>query len=92
MKRVQNIWRGMQRRTFRFGLGRRVAHGAVTREAGAAVLRGYGLSMVYPDGLVWANQVLEIFGDDCYGAGRMPEAPRIVDGGANIGTFALYAT
>jgi FkbM family methyltransferase len=52
---------------------------------------GYGLAMAYPDREVWLHQAIEIFGRDCYGVRKLPAAPRIVDGGANVGMFSLCA-
>jgi FkbM family methyltransferase len=45
--------------------------------------------MKYPDAFRWASQVVEVFSDDCYRIGRLPQMPRVVDVGANIGTFSL---
>lgn len=59
------------------------------RTAGLAHLRGYGIDVVYPDRTVFRHQFLEIFAADCYGLSRLPPCPCVVDGGANIGLFAL---
>ena len=65
--------------------------GIVSEKKGSRRLWGYGLTMVFPNMKIWGYQFLEIFGSDCYGISKLPEEPRIIDGGANIGTFSLYA-
>lgn len=82
---------GAKRRLLRARLRQEAGSDHIERSAGAIKLSGYGLHMEYPDRLVWLNQFIEIFCDDCYGLQSLPEAPRIIDGGANIGTFALCA-
>lgn len=81
---------GFLRRAFRASLRREAGKREIPRVRGTARLWGYGFGMEYPDRRVWIHQVLEIFGEDCYGVGTLPPDARIVDGGANIGTFALY--
>jgi len=81
---------GLRRRWFRAALRQRVRHGCLSREPGERVVSGYGFGMRYPDELIWSNQVLQIFGRDCYGAGTLPGRPVVIDGGANIGTFACW--
>ncbi|MEI6516922.1 MAG: FkbM family methyltransferase [bacterium] len=46
--------------------------------------------MAYPDELIWAHQINEIFCDDCYRVGTLPPVCRVIDGGANIGSFSLF--
>jgi FkbM family methyltransferase len=48
------------------------------------------MTMHFPDRLVWANQILEVFGMDCYGVRDLPLACSVVDCGANIGTFVRF--
>ncbi|MGQ9663031.1 MAG: FkbM family methyltransferase [Kiritimatiellia bacterium] len=63
--------------------------GTKTR-GGVARLLGYGLSMEFPDRRIWLHQFNAIFCRDCYGVGRLPSEPFVIDGGANIGTFSLF--
>lgn len=81
---------GIRRRIFRTAVRRRVRKGRASRRPGRRSLSGYGFGMRFPDELIWANQFLEIFGCDCYGVGRLGGDPVVIDGGANIGTFACW--
>ena len=81
---------GVLRRLFRASLFRQVRRNKIHRRPGKSHMWGYGYTMEYPDKLIWANQILEIVASDCYGIRKLPEEPRVVDGGANIGTFTLY--
>ncbi len=82
---------GIGRRWFRSRLRSEAAGDRTERAGGRARLWGYGMNMLYPDRKIWLYQVLEVFGEDCYGVHKLPAAPTIIDGGANIGTFALMA-
>lgn len=82
--------KGLERRVLRAILRREVVRGQVVRGVGMARLYGYGLRVAYPDRLVWLHQFLEIFAQDCYRVGDLPEVPTVIDGGANIGMFSLF--
>jgi FkbM family methyltransferase len=88
--RVYKLMLGVCRRWFRQSLRRRLRGKAVRRKGGEASLYGYGIRMHYPDELIWLNQILEIYGSDCYEVHKLPEVCRVIDGGANIGAFSLY--
>lgn len=47
--------------------------------------------MRYPDRCAWLYQFTEIFVQDDYGVGRLGASPRVIDAGANIGTFSRFA-
>lgn len=84
--------KGFLRRAFRLLVAHELGNsGLVSEKKGSRRLWGYGLTMVFPNMKIWGYQFLEIFGSDCYGISKLPEEPRIIDGGANIGTFSLYA-
>lgn len=82
---------GIGRRFFRRHLEAKLAACTATRGPGRARLWGYGLAVEFPDELVWIHQMKEIFRDDCYGVRELAGAPVVIDAGANIGTFSLYA-
>lgn len=88
---LERVVRGAARRCFRRRVLSEMRKGNTTRTAGRSELRGYGYDMQYPDRLVWIHQVYEIVCCDVYGARRLPADPFIVDIGANVGTFSLYA-
>ena len=88
--RLRKLITGIWRRLFRYTLRIRAQNGLAKRKAGAAFLAGYGIRMEYPDELIWVNQIMEIFGQDCYGVNGLPEKCYVIDGGANIGSFSLY--
>ncbi|MCX7591677.1 MAG: FkbM family methyltransferase [Kiritimatiellae bacterium] len=83
---------GLRRRLFRMWVRRQMRRYRRSGGMGAGVedLSGYGLRMEFPDRRIWLAQMNEIFCHDCYGVGRLPEMPFVVDGGANIGTFSLF--
>lgn len=76
---------------FRAGLRREERRGNIPRTAGRCRLWGYGLTMAFPERRIWLYQMLDVFVRDCYGVRKLPAQPRIIDGGANIGAFSLYA-
>ena len=82
--------RGLARRAFRSHIRTLLRYSRIDRGGGFARLTGYGVSMRYPDRLVWANQFVEIFGDDCYRVATLGGDPIVIDGGANIGTFSCW--
>ena len=88
--RMAKLIMGLRRRLLRVSLRREACRGQRDRSAGVAKLGGYGIQVVYPDRLVWLHQFLEIFDDDCYGVSGLSKSPRVIDGGANVGTFTLY--
>jgi FkbM family methyltransferase len=90
MRLIQRRWSGLVRRCFRAGLQSKIKFGHINRTPGSARLSGYGFGMVFPDRLIWANQILQIFGEDCYGVHQLPENCTVIDAGANIGTFSMY--
>jgi len=84
--------KGLLRRAFRLLVAHELgSSGVVSEKKGTRRLWGYGLTMAFPNMKIWGYQFLEIFGSDCYGISKLPEEPRIIDGGANIGTLSLYA-
>lgn len=85
-----NLVHGARRRLFRRGLIAKILHGGIGRKSGSTVLSGYGLRMAYPDELIWVHQINEIFCEDCYRICRLPPLCRVIDGGANIGSFSLF--
>lgn len=90
MTTVIKTVRGLARRHFRANLRSEIGKNKINRFPGFAQLAGYGFGMAFPDHLVWANQILQIFGDDCYGVHQLPDVCTVVDAGANIGTFSAY--
>lgn len=84
------MFSGLLRRFFRYCVEWRLRHQAYTRQSGRHRLFGYGLQMAYCDEQIWLNQILEIFCRDCYGVGKLPLTPRVIDCGANMGTFSLF--
>lgn len=81
---------GIIRRIYRTWLHRQADRSSGNCGAGEARLHGYDLTMRFPDRQVWLWQMVEIFGNDCYKVHKLSESPRVIDGGANIGTFSLY--
>lgn len=77
---------GLARRLFRKSLRWRLKRSG--NGSGLSRMWGYCFSMKYPDAFRWASQVIEVFDEDCYRIARLPDSPRIVDVGANIGTFS----
>ena len=89
---ILNVVCGFQRRCFRYGFRVKWAGDLLfggDRKENVSSLWGYKLFMYYPNRLIWACQILEIFCDDCYGVHDLPSKPKVIDGGANIGAFAL---
>ena len=80
----------VRRRCFRALLRAQARRGTARHEPGEAGLPGYGFRMAYLDRVVWMYQVLEIFDEDCYRVGLIPEKPRVIDAGANVGVFTRY--
>jgi FkbM family methyltransferase len=80
-----------QRWAYRARVRAELQRGHVPARAGTERLWGYDIQLAFPDRLVWRNQFIEIFGEDCYGVSSLPVRPRIIDGGANLGAFTLFA-
>ena len=87
---IGNAWQGMLRRWTRYRLRRELGSGTMRYVPGIERLRGYGLTVAYPDRTIWLAQVMEIIAEDCYGVQRLSPRPRVIDGGANIGMFCLW--
>ena len=79
----------VQRRIFRLWLKLKIRRARDNAYRGEAMLWGYGLKIAYPDQQVWLGQMQELFLEDCYGVRHLSPSARVVDAGANIGTFAM---
>jgi len=81
---------GMMRRVFRAMRAAEIRRGCIGRNAGWIRMLGYRMTVDFADRAAWIYQFRDIFMHDCYGIRLLPDAPRVIDGGANIGMFTLY--